>query len=93
MENQPALKEKLHPEYQFTTAEVVWAVRNEMAMTVEDVLARRLRLLFLDASAAVEAAPTVAAIMAAEMGAGQAWIDSQLSSFHEVAAIYLVNGH
>jgi glycerol-3-phosphate dehydrogenase len=93
MEHQPELKQKLHPEYQFTAAEVVWAVRKEMAMTVEDVLARRLRLLFLDASAAVEAAPAVAAIMASEMSANQAWVDSQLLSFNEVAAIYLVKGN
>jgi glycerol-3-phosphate dehydrogenase len=93
MEHQPELKQKLHPEYPFTAAEVVWAVRKEMAMTVEDVLARRLRLLFLDASAAVEAAPAVAAIMASEMSANQAWVDSQLLSFNEVAAIYLVKGN
>jgi len=92
MEQQPGLKEKLHPDYDFTAAEVVWAVRKEMAMTVEDVLARRLRLLFLDASAAVEAAPKVANIMATEMGESHSWIETQLSSFYELAAIYLMKG-
>ena len=47
----------------YTAAEVIWAVRHEMARTVEDVLARRLRALFLDARAAVDMAPKVAALM------------------------------
>jgi glycerol-3-phosphate dehydrogenase len=34
-------------------AEVAWAIRYEMARTIDDVLARRVRLLFLDARAAV----------------------------------------
>jgi glycerol-3-phosphate dehydrogenase len=38
-----------------------------MAMTVEDVLARRLRLLFLDGRAAIEVAPQVATLMAQEL--------------------------
>jgi glycerol-3-phosphate dehydrogenase len=92
MEKEPQLKEKLHPAYQFSAAEVVWAVRKEMAVTVEDVLARRVRLLFLDAGAAVEIAPLVASIMAREMGRDQEWIDAQLKSFHELAAIYLMKG-
>src|SRR6478609_1626896 len=50
-EKEPKLKEKLHPDYNYTLAEVVWAIREEMAITVEDVLARRVRLLFLDARA------------------------------------------
>jgi glycerol-3-phosphate dehydrogenase len=34
-------------------AEVAWAIRYEMARTIDDVLARRVRLLFLDARAAI----------------------------------------
>ncbi|HLO81295.1 MAG TPA: glycerol-3-phosphate dehydrogenase/oxidase [Chitinophagaceae bacterium] len=92
MEKEPQLKEKLHPAYQFCAGEVVWAVRKEMAVTVEDVLARRVRLLFLDAGAALEIAPAVASIMAREMGRDQEWIDAQLKSFQELAAIYLMKG-
>ena len=54
----------LHKDFTFTVAHVIWAVREEMAQSVEDVLARRVRLLFLDARAAIEIAPRVAAIMA-----------------------------
>ena len=71
-------------------AEVVWAVREEMAMTVEDVLARRVRLLFLDASAALESAPAVAAVMAAELGVGDAWIAEQTEAFRELASGYIL---
>ena len=54
---EPALAEKLHPELPYIGAEVVWAVRAEMARTVEDVLARRTRALLLGARASIEAAP------------------------------------
>ena len=53
MRSQPALAEQLHPDLPYVAAEVVWAVRVEMARKVEDVLARRLRALFLNAKAAV----------------------------------------
>jgi glycerol-3-phosphate dehydrogenase len=47
---------------------VRFAARHEYARTVEDVLARRSRLLFLDARAAGAAAPAVAAVLADELG-------------------------
>jgi glycerol-3-phosphate dehydrogenase len=49
-------------------AMVRFAARYEYARTVEDVLARRSRLLFLDARAAAEAAPAVAQVLADELG-------------------------
>ena len=69
----PALATALHPELPYTAAEVVWAVRHEMARTVEDVLARRTRALFLNARAAAAMAPEVARLMAGELG----WDDSR----------------
>lgn len=86
----PELKEKLHPEYPYTKAEVLLAVRNEMAMKVEDVLARRIRILFLDARAAMKMAPVVAEIMAKELGKKQEWIDKQLTNFHKLAIRYTI---
>jgi glycerol-3-phosphate dehydrogenase len=79
----------LHPALANTEAEVVWAVRHEMARTVEDVLARRTRALFLNARAAIAMAPRVAAIMAAELGAGPGWESAQVREFGEVARNYL----
>lgn len=80
----------LHPDLPYTTAEVVWAVGNEMAMTVEDVLSRRTRALMLDAKAAIEAAPLVADIMMKEMGKDEAWKEAQLQAFRELAKGYLI---
>lgn len=86
----PSLGELLNPRLPYTRAEVLWAVREEMAETVEDVLARRTRALFLDAKAAIETAPVVAEIMAAENGRDAAWIKTQLQQFRETAAGYSI---
>ncbi len=67
MKEDASLKNKIIDDFPYTWAEVIWAVRHEMARTVEDVLARRLRLLFLDAKAALRAAPSVADLMAGEL--------------------------
>jgi glycerol-3-phosphate dehydrogenase len=61
-----------------------------MARTVDDMLSRRTRALFLNARAAIEMAPAVAALMAQELGAGQDWIDRQLREFNDLAAKYLL---
>lgn len=90
MQQQPELARPLHPAFPHTEAEVYWAVQNEMARTVEDVLARRLRLLFLDARAAIEAAPRVAAIMAAQLGQDPEWQQQQLGHFYALANHYLL---
>jgi glycerol-3-phosphate dehydrogenase len=86
-----ALGERLHPALTYLAAEVIWATRVEMARTVEDVLARRTRALFLNAKAALEIAPRVAAIMARELGKGSDWENAQLTSFRAVAAQYLIS--
>jgi Glycerol-3-phosphate dehydrogenase len=82
--------EKLHPDYDYTVAEVIWAVREEMAMTLDDVLARRLRITFLDARVAIVMAPRVAGIMMAEMGMTEKWKDEQVSEFISLAKNYLL---
>lgn len=87
----PAMGERLHPSFPYTLAEVLFAVRHEMACTVEDVLARRVRLLFLDATAALEAAPKVAALMARELGKDEAWVAEQLAAFAALTAGYRMN--
>ena len=87
----PALNAFLHPRLPFRLREVVWAARFEMARTVEDVLARRTRALFLDARAAIEAAPAVATLMARELHRCDAWMANDLESFQETAKGYLYN--
>jgi glycerol-3-phosphate dehydrogenase len=66
----PELAVQLHPELPYIAAEVVWAARAEMARTVEDVLARHTRALFLNARAAMEMAEPVARLLAGGTGAG-----------------------
>ncbi|WP_114782245.1 glycerol-3-phosphate dehydrogenase/oxidase [Botryobacter ruber] len=83
------LGSRLHEDFPYRQAEVVWAVRHEMARTVEDVLARRLRVLFLDARAAIRMAPKVAAILAQELGQDERWVQQQISSFTRLAGRYL----
>jgi glycerol-3-phosphate dehydrogenase len=84
--------ELLHPELPHRVAEVIWAVRHEMARTVDDVLARRIRLLLLDARASMELAPTLAKCMAAELGRDAQWQQEQVTAFRKLAEGYLVPG-
>jgi glycerol-3-phosphate dehydrogenase len=86
----PALGERLSEKYGYTIAEVLWAVREEMALTVEDVLARRVRLLFVDAREAQKAARRVAEVMAEEMGKDASWIEQQVEAFVKVSNNYIV---
>jgi glycerol-3-phosphate dehydrogenase len=88
---EPKLAEALCAELPYNGAEVVWAVRHEMARTVEDVLARRTRALFLNAAAAKRTAPKVASLMAAEMGVGPDWVTAQLATFLHVASHFSAN--
>jgi len=79
----------LHPALPYTAEDVRRAVRHEMARSVEDVLARRTRALFLNARAAMEMAEHVAELMAQEMGRDAAWAQEQVADFRETAAAYL----
>ena len=88
---QPYLQEKIHPALPYSKATVVWAVQNEMAMTVEDVLARRTRSLFLDAKAAVEAASLVASIMAPLLNQTEQWQQQQVKQFTALSHNYLLH--
>ena len=80
----------LHPKLPIRAGQVVWAARNEMARTVEDFLARRVRALLLDAAASIEMAPRVAAILAKELGRNKDWEESQISNYAQLARGYLV---
>lgn len=84
----PSMKEKLHPEYAYTVGEVTWVIRNEMTQTLEDLLARRLRILFMDAKAAVQMAPRVVRILAAERDKDTGWAVGQLEHFNQLASNY-----
>ncbi|WP_291871623.1 glycerol-3-phosphate dehydrogenase C-terminal domain-containing protein, partial [Maribacter sp.] len=72
-------------------AQVIWSVRNEMARTVEDVLARRTRCQLLDARESIKMAPKVADIMASELGRDDSWKEKQVADYIEVTSNYILN--
>ena len=90
MQAEPGLGTPLHASLPYCGAEVVWATRFEMARSVEDVLARRTRALFLNAGAALAMAPRVAELMARELGRDETWQRTQVRAFAEVASGYQV---
>lgn len=78
----------LHPAFDYTEDDIIQAVINEMAMTLEDVMARRTRMLFLNVEAAISIAPKVAGIMANLMDKDQHWINQQVEQFTQVSKNY-----
>lgn len=90
IEENPALGDPLHEKFEYTKAEVVWAAREEMARTVEDILARRTRMLFLDARASIECAEVVADLLASELGHGDPWKQNQIEEYRQIAQNYLL---
>lgn len=89
MRDEPGMAGLLHPSLAVTRAQVLWAVREEMARTVDDVLARRTRALYLNARAALDVAPAVAKLVGAELGRDEAWLTRQLVEFKEIAAGFM----
>ena len=88
-QQEPDLNNKLHPKFPYLLAEVVWSARNEMAETVEDILSRRLRILFIDANAAKEMAPKVASLLAKELKQQISWENDQVDNFNKLADGYI----
>lgn len=87
----PKLDEFLDPKLPYLKGEVIWAVRHEMARSIEDVLSRRTRSLLLDAHTTLQVAPLVAELMAKELGKSADWEKSQLEHFKTLAKSYLIN--
>jgi glycerol-3-phosphate dehydrogenase len=90
MSTTPSLAAPLHAKLPYTGAEVVWATRHEMARTVEDVLARRTRALFLNARAAEAMAPEVARLMAGELGWDGSRQSTETAAFSALAKAYQI---
>lgn len=90
-QNYPELKEKVHPDHEFTMAEIIWAIRYEMARTIDDILARRVRLLFLDAKAAIQSSEKVARLLAKELGHNEAWVNKEILNFKKIAKGFLLS--
>ncbi len=88
IEDEPGMGEPVHPMLPYCRAEIAWIARNEMPGTLEDMLARRTRALFLDARASAEAGPVVAGIMAKELGFSGSWQENEVSKYNDLIKIY-----
>ncbi|HEY3811417.1 MAG TPA: FAD-dependent oxidoreductase, partial [Acidimicrobiales bacterium] len=80
----PAFGEPLVPGLPYLRAEAVWAVRREMARTLDDVLARRTRALILDREATARAAGDVAALLGPELGWSATEQAAQVATFEQL---------
>lgn len=85
----PSLQKKLAGDLPYTFAHVKWAIDQEMALNVEDILSRRTRLLILNARAAVNIAPEVAHFMATYLKRSPQWEEEQRANFSRLAKGYL----
>jgi glycerol-3-phosphate dehydrogenase len=81
MKDDSVLAHPIVPDLPYVFAEVAYACRSEMAMTLDDVLTRRLHLNFEDWSQGVASAPRVAEVMARELGWGEAETTAQVSRY------------
>ncbi len=90
IQEEPRHADRLHEKSTVIAAQVVWAVRHEMARTLEDVLARRTRCLLLDARQSIEMAPKAAALMAGELGHDETWQREQVQAYTELARGYVL---
>ncbi len=87
-EENPSLTERFSEKLSLKKSQVVWAVEHEMARTLEDMLARRFRGIFLDAPESLRIAEAVGKLMQETLGEDEAWLKNQLAEFRKVAEPY-----
>lgn len=90
-EENPDFKMQFSQKFPLKKSQVVWAVRNEMARTLEDMLARRFRGIFLDALESIKISEAVGKVMQEELGQDDEWLQQQLKDFKKVASQYCLN--
>tara|TARA_R110000868_G_scaffold306734_1_gene568010 strand:+ start:42851 stop:44413 length:1563 start_codon:yes stop_codon:yes gene_type:complete len=90
LEEKNEWKERLHKNLPYIKGEVIWAVRNELAVTIEDILSRRTRALLLDAKASLEMAPEVGRLLASEFGYDDAWVEQEVKEYAALAKNYIL---
>jgi len=91
IKNNADLGNPIHEDLPYLKVQVTWAVKEEMARSVEDVLARRTRALFLDASTSKKMAPDVAKIMAPLLDKNDEWVKNEVENYHKIADQYLIH--
>lgn len=90
IKKRPELGDRIHPNYPIIKAQVIWAIEQEDAKNIEDFLARRTRLLFLDARASIQASEIVADIFKTELNKSETWKQNQITAFNKHANKYLI---
>jgi glycerol-3-phosphate dehydrogenase len=83
----------LHDDLPLNEAQVRWAIEKEQAVTLDDILARRTRCLFINAQACIDVADDVAKIMQEVLGLDDAWRTAELESFNAIANKYLISSY
>jgi glycerol-3-phosphate dehydrogenase len=89
IKQRPELGYQMDLRLPYSRAEIIWICRNEMPVTLEDILARRTRALFLDVRASEAIAPEVASLMAREFGFDDKWQKRQLELYKSLIKNYL----
>ena len=90
IEDNPDFGEPLSDSFEYTIAEIIWICHNEMPVSLEDMLARRTRAVFLDAGACIKIAPEVTRIMARELGFNENWENEQIEKFSKFITHYTI---
>ncbi|WP_152287735.1 glycerol-3-phosphate dehydrogenase/oxidase [Flavicella marina] len=85
-----SFKKPIHKDYAITIGQLIFSIRYEHAKTIEDLLARRTRLLFLDVKASLEAAETVGKLLQDELKKDNSWLHSELENFKTTARTYQI---
>ncbi|MBS9779204.1 MAG: glycerol-3-phosphate dehydrogenase/oxidase [Moraxellaceae bacterium] len=87
-ETDETLAKLIHQDFPYIYAQIQWAIEHEMAQTLEDVLARRMRFLFLDSKVAGEIAQSVAEFMALRLNWNAERIAKEVADFNTLVEQY-----
>jgi glycerol-3-phosphate dehydrogenase len=82
--------ESLSSKFYITKNLILWSIQKEMAIHLDDILARRIRCLFLDAEETKKIAPIVAKIMAEYLNKNESWINKELSNANKIIKNYIL---
>jgi glycerol-3-phosphate dehydrogenase len=83
-------KDSLSEKFYLSENLIIYYIRNEMAINLDDIMSRRSRCLFLDIKESVFIAPKVVDIMAKELSKNNDWKKDQLKQFYKLTKIYSI---
>lgn len=89
----PNFHKVLHDDLPICEAQILYAIKYEQALTLDDVLARRTRCLFLNAEATLSIVEKVADIMQKALQQTKQWKEQQIKDFTTIAKKYLISSY